>query len=305
MFAGSGETKAEIGKCAAFIGDVDTYAGGDIIVFSPRKADSRLLGYILNTAAVAAQKASKGQGDAVVHISANALSSLLFAFPSEHSEQKAIAAALADADALIASLDALIAKKRDLKKAAMQQLLTGKTRLPGFTGDWEVKRLGEVLKVRHGKSQKGVEARNGLYPILATGGEIGRTNSFLYDKPSVLIGRKGTIDAPQFIETPFWTIDTLFFTEILEGIVAQFVFYVFVSIDWRSFNEASGVPSLNSATIEKIEIACPKTDEQVAIAKVLSDMDADIAVLEAKRDKAHAIKQGMMQELLTGRTRLV
>lgn len=219
-------------------------------------------------------------------------------------EQRAIAAALRDTDALIVSLDTLIAKKRDLKQAAMQQLLTGKTRLPKFTGEWKVKQLGEVLKVRHGKSQKGVEADNGRFPILATGGEIGRTNAFLYDKPSVLIGRKGTIDAPQFIDTPFWTIDTLFFTEISVGVVPKFIFYKFLSIDWRIYNEASGVPSLNSSTIEKIELSFPMEDEQSAIATILSDMDADIAALERKRDKIRELKRGMMQELLTGKIRL-
>lgn len=220
-------------------------------------------------------------------------------------EQRAIAAALSDVDALIAKLDQLIAKKRDLKQAAMQQLLTGQTRLPGFGGEWEVKRLGDVLRVRHGKSQHNVVTKDGRYPILATGGEIGRTDTFLYDKPSVLIGRKGTIDKPQFRDEPFWTVDTLFYTEIAVENSARFIFYKFNMIDWRSYNEASGVPSLNASTIENIEIKLPPPKEQTAIATVLSDMDADIATLEARRDKTRALKQGMMQELLTGRIRLV
>jgi len=154
-------------------------------------------------------------------------------------EQRAIAAALSDVDALLAKLDALIAKKRDLKQGAMQRLLTGKQRLPGFSGEWEVKRLGDVLKVRHGKSQQGVVSTDGEYPILATGGEIGRTNEYLYNKPSVLIGRKGTIDFPQYVESPFWTIDTLFFTEIFNTAAPKFIFYQFNMINWRGYNEAS------------------------------------------------------------------
>jgi type I restriction enzyme S subunit len=220
------------------------------------------------------------------------------------SEQRAIADALGDADALIASLDCIVAKKRDLRQAGMQQLLTGKIRLPGFNSQWETKPLGDVLKIRHGKSQKGVEVNGGRFPILATGGEIGRTNSYLYDKPSVLIGRKGTIDAPQFVETPFWTIDTLFFSEISADAIPKFIFYKFLAIDWRNYNEASGVPSLSSTTIEKIEIAYPEKEEQSAIAAVLSDMDDDLAAVEGHRDKAHALKQGMLQQLLTGRIRL-
>ena len=220
-------------------------------------------------------------------------------------EQRAIAAALSDVDALIASLDRLIAKKRDLKQGVMQQLLTGQTRLPGFSGKWKTKRLGSVLRVRHGKSQHDVVAAVGRYPILATGGEIGRTDAWLHDKPSVLIGRKGTIDSPQYVEGPFWTIDTLFFTEIGSAASAKFLFYVFCTIRWQSYNEASGVPSLNASTIEGIEFRCPELREQEAVAAVLSDMDAELAALEQRRDKTRLLKQGMMQELLTGRTRLV
>jgi len=220
-------------------------------------------------------------------------------------EQRAIAAALSDVDALLAKLDQLIAKKRDLKQAAMQQLLTGSTRLPGFSGEWEVKRLGDVLHVRHGKSQHHIAVSNGQYPILATGGEIGRTNTCLYDKPSVLIGRKGTIDKPQYQDEPFWTVDTLFYTELSNTAHPKFIYFKFLMIDWRSYNEASGVPSLNASTIEGIEIAIPKYEEQTAIAAVLSDMDTEIAALEARRDKTRDLKQGMMQELLTGRIRLV
>jgi type I restriction enzyme S subunit len=220
-------------------------------------------------------------------------------------EQRAIAGALSDVDALLGALDQLIAKKRDLKQAAMQQLLTGQTRLLGFHGEWAVKRLGDFLKVRHGKSQQGITAPAGQYPILASGGEIGRTNAYIYDKPSVLIGRKGTIDSPQYVDSPFWTVDTLFFTEISSEADAKFVFYKFTMIRWRSYNEASGVPSLNAKTIEKIEIQLPPHAEQTAIAEVLTDMDAELAALEQRRAKTRALKQGMMQELLTGRTRLI
>lgn len=220
-------------------------------------------------------------------------------------EQQAIAAALSDIDSHIDSLNQLIVKKRNIKLAAMQQLLTGKQRLPGFSGEWELKRFGDVLKVRHGKSQKEVEVINGKYPILASGGEIGRTNHYLYDKPSVLIGRKGTIDSPQYMEKPFWTVDTLFFTEISNYALPKFVFYKFNMVSWRIYSEASGVPSLNASTIEGIEFIIPNClEEQRAIAQILSDMDVELSVLEAQLAKTRNLKQGMMQELLTGRIRL-
>ena len=220
-------------------------------------------------------------------------------------EQRAIAAALSDVDALLGGLERLIAKKRDLKQAAMQQLLTGQTRLPGFSGAWEVKRLGDALAICHGKSQRDVEVTDGAYPILATGGQIGTARRPLYDKPSVLIGRKGTINQPQYMDTPFWTVDTLFYSAIKGDNSAKFLYYRFCLIDWMQYNEASGVPSLNARTIESIEIDCPEPIEQSAIAAVLSDMDAELSALLARRDKTRALKQAMMQELLTGRTRLV
>jgi len=129
LFAGSGETKEEIGKAVAYVGDDEAYAGGDIVILSLRSQSTEFFGYLLNSPIVTRQKASKGQGDAVVHISATSLGSVVVPVPPLP-EQRAIATALSDVDGLLGGLDRLIAKKRDLKQAAMQQLLTGQTRLP-------------------------------------------------------------------------------------------------------------------------------------------------------------------------------
>lgn len=220
-------------------------------------------------------------------------------------EQGAIATALSDADGLIEALESLIVKKRAVKQGAMQELLSGRTRLPGFSGAWADRRIGHVLSIQHGKAQRHVAATDGPFPILATGGQIGTAKAYLYDKPSVLIGRKGTIDRPQFVDVPFWTVDTLFYSIMVGENSAKFFFYRFCLIDWYSHNEASGVPSLNARSIEQIELAVPEPDEQQAIVEVLSEMDAELATLETRLAKARAIKQGMMQELLTGRIRLV
>lgn len=187
----------------------------------------------------------------------------------------------------------------------MQRLLTGQERLPGFSGEWEEKRLGKMLTIRHGKSQKEVEKPDGNYPILGTGGIIGRTDTPLYSRPSVLIGRKGTINVPRYMDTPFWTVDTLFYSEIKNDNHAKFLYYKFGLIDWLSHNEASGIPSLNAGTIEAITVIAPSPDEQRAIARVLSDMDSEIEALQAQREKSAALKQGMMQDLLTGKKRLI
>jgi len=129
LFAGSGETKNEIGKCAAFVDDVEAYAGGDIVILRPNEGDSVFLGYVLNSPSVIRQKASRGQGDAVVHISASALATVAVRVPAESAEQAAVAAVLSDMDAELAALEARRAKTTDLKQSMMQELLTGRTRL--------------------------------------------------------------------------------------------------------------------------------------------------------------------------------
>ena len=128
LFAGSGETKEEIGKCIAFTSDVEAYAGGDIVILRPVSADSAFLGYYLNTSPINAQKAGKGQGDAVVHISASALSDIDVTMPRIE-EQTAIATVLSDMDTELAALEAKLTKARHIKQGMMQELLTGRIRL--------------------------------------------------------------------------------------------------------------------------------------------------------------------------------
>lgn len=256
-------------------------------------------------------------------LSAEKLRILNLIAPTSH-EQTAIANALSDVDALISEMEKLIAKKQAIKTATMQQLLTGRTRLPQFAlrddgtpkdtksselgevpEDWEVVPFGNTLSIRHGKNQKAVENANGTIPIFATGGQIGWADQYLWNKPSVLIGRKGTIDKPRFSDQPFWTVDTLFYSEIKDCADPKFIFYKFCMIDWMQYNEASGVPSLNASTIERVLASLPPKEEQTAIATILSDMDAEIQALEQRLGKTRQIKQGMMQELLTGKTRLI
>ena len=245
------------------------------------------------------------------------------ALPKEIKEQRRIAGALSDVDELISALGKLIEKKRNIKTGAMQQLLTGKTRLQGFGNsetqrhegaefkmtelghipvDWEVKRLGDVAKIGNGKDYKHLPEGN--VPVYGTGGLMTYVNACLYDGATVCIGRKGTIDEPQYHEGKIWTVDTLFYTYDFKGVDPKFLYYLFTRINWHSYNSATGVPSLTAVTILGIDISLPPLAEQKAIAAVLSDMDAEIAALEADRAKYESIKQGMMQELLTGRTRL-
>ena len=163
---------------------------------------------------------------------------------------------------------------------------------------WKRVRLGDVLQVCHGKCQHAIESKTGKYPILATSGEIGRTDSYLYDGPSVLIGRKGTIDKPQYIDSPFWTIDTLFYTKIAEDYNPKFLYYLCLTIDWASMNEASGVPSLSANRIESLEVTIPDVDEQDKIANAITSIDTNISALQALITKYEANKKATVNLLL-------
>lgn len=278
-----------------------------IFVIRPKidSCSQRYLFYIFNSNYFNVFLNQLAAGSTISHLYQKDFINFKFPIPKDKTEQTAITSVFSDVDTLIQNQERLIEKKKNIKQGAMQELLTGRKRLPGFSNKWNTKELGRVLKVRHGKSQKNVAVVNGKYPILATGGEIGRTDEYLYDKPSVLIGRKGTIDIPQYMDTPFWTVDTLFYTEIHNGNNAKFLFYKFQLIDWYAYNEASGVPSLNAKTIEGIKVKLPPDQlEQTAIADVLSAMDAEIEKLESQLNKYRNIKQGMMQNLLTGKIRL-
>lgn len=270
----------------------------------PSRADSRFVFASLHTRNYWNWVATTSMRSGQPGINGNEYSSYQIAIP-KLTEQTCIAEALENTDMLIRSLEKQIAKKKAIKQGAMQELLTGKKRLPGFSGEWETIPLKKALTVGHGMSQHDVECPSGKYPILATGGVIGRASKYLCDMPSVLIGRKGTINKPQYMDKPFWSIDTLFYTKINEGYCPKFLYYVFCRIDWLSYNEASGVPSLSARTIENIEVKIPQYTEQLAMAELLTEIDSEIEALEQKLSKYRQVKHGMMQQLLTGKIRLV
>jgi type I restriction enzyme S subunit len=231
-------------------------------------------------------------------------------------EQRAIAAALSDVDALLGGLDRLIATKRDLKRAAMQQLLTGQTRLPGFHGEWEVKTIAELekqalLKLSRGQviSKKDIDNAPGDFPIYSSSihndGLFGRYGDFMFDEELITWSVDGggnffhrrkhkfsVTNVCGFMQVDTSRINYRFFAAELQLLHGRKRF------DYQSKAHPSVVRN-------EYEVQLPPALEQAAIAKALTDIDAELSALEARRDKTRALKQGMMQELLTGRTRLV
>ncbi len=246
------------------------------------------------------------QGAGRFKLTKNTLKQILCAIPPLE-EQTAIAEVLSDTDALIENLENQIAKKKAIKQGTMQQLLTGKKRLPGFRGEWEVKKFKNLSTLEYGSSLESKEYDNFSESfVYGTSGIIGNSFKFLSVGESVVIGRKGTINKPIYIpkQQKFWVIDTAFYLKSEENI--QYLFYLLSNIDFSKYNESTGVPSLNRNTFYEILVLIPNSiAEQTAIAEILSDMDSEIEVLEEKCEKYKKIKQGMMQQLLTGKIRLV
>ncbi|MFL9870021.1 restriction endonuclease subunit S [Paraburkholderia megapolitana] len=221
-------------------------------------------------------------------------------------EQSSIATALSDVDALLSGLDKLIAKKRDLKQGGMQQLLTGKTRLPGFVGEWEIRRLKDIAPLQRGFDLPTSTLQRGEYPVVYSNGILNYHAEYQVEGPGVVTGRSGTIGSVTYVEGRYWPHNTALWVTNFKGNSPRFVYCLYKFIGLDRFATGSGVPTLNRNDVHAFEIGVPPTmEEQSAIADVLSDMDAELAVLEAQREKTRLLKQGMMQELLTGKTRLV
>jgi type I restriction enzyme S subunit len=164
--------------------------------------------------------------------------------------------------------------------------------------------LSNILTFGSGLDYKHLD--KGEIPVYGTGGVMTYVNDFLFNGESVGIGRKGTIDRPILLKGKFWTVDTLFYTHSFQNCIPKFIYYLFLLIQWKEFNEASGVPSLNKNTLGKIKVTIPTMiAEQEAISQFLSTIENSINKLIGRKSKLQSIKQGMMQELLTGRTRLV
>jgi len=261
-----------------------------------------------------------------LHIKKSDLVRVQLPIPPLH-EQRTIAAALSDVDALLAKLDQLIAKKRDIKQAAMQQLLTGQSRLPGFQDEWEMKCLGELARIQRGASPRPIDSPIWFDENSAVGwvriSDVTCSGMFLNETTQRLshlgINNSRPVAAGSLIMSICATVGRPIITQIdvcihdgfvvFDDLAANqlFIYYVlkWIEPEWKKHGQTGSQMNLNTNLINGTAIKLPSFDEQSAIAELLSDMDAEITALEARRDKTRALMQGMMQELLTGRIRLV
>jgi type I restriction enzyme, S subunit len=249
------------------------------------------------------------QTTSVAHLGGSRFEKLRLAWPTEL-EQCAIAEVLGDLDVLLDGLDRLISKKRNLKQAAMQQLLSGKKRLPGFDDKWEVKTLSDIATIAKGAQLHSSEADpDGNFPHFNGGiSPSSYTHKFNTPANTVAISEGGnSCGYVQLVPQPFWCGGHCY-AVVPKSVDNQFLFHALKGRQTaiQGLRVGSGLPNVQKTALAGFCIRIPSdTKEQVAIAEVLTDMDAELESLEKRRDKTCALKLGMMQELLTGRTRLV
>ena len=258
-------------------------------------------------------------------------------------EQTAIATVLSDFDSLIEALDKLITKKRDIKQATMQQLLTGKTRLPGFGGEskpgyketemgmipeeWEVKKLGDIANIYRGASPRPIEDPKWFNEYSNIGwvriSDVTKSVKYLFNttqhlseqgikqsrfvkQENLIMSICATIGKPIVVKIDVCIHDGFVLFERPKVNTEYLYYYLsFIEDNWSKNGQTGSQMNLNTTIIGNENISFPNNpEEQAAIASILSNMDAEITALEQKRNKYRALKQGMMQELLTGRTRL-
>ena len=321
---------ATTGKVGVFRNQVPAYQNqrvGRFVVRDNTRTTREFVGHLVRSHAFGSQLKVLLEQGAQPNISGRQIESLLFPVPPNASEQRAIAEALSDVDGLLGGLDRLIAKKRDLKQAAMQQLLTGQTRLPGFHGEWARKPLrgfvrqfivpmrdkpsrldGETpwcriedfegVYLEGSKSNQGVDAET-----------IRTMNLKVYPTGTLLVSCSADLGRCAITACPLVSNQTFIGLEI-DGTGASniFFYYLMTSKAQELNNLSSGttISYLSREQFEAFKVFAPfDKAEQTAIAEVLTDMDAELEALKQRREKTRGLKQAMMQELLTGKTRLV
>ena len=226
------------------------------------------------------------QGTKVFSISAGSFDEVSISIPGKD-EQKKIAALLFLIDQRISIQSKVIEKYESLIKALCHNLI--------ISSNGTVCHIGDILKIGSGKDYKHLTA--GSVPVFGTGGYMLSVSDWLYEGESVCIGRKGTINNPFYVDGKFWTVDTLFYTYDFKGVLPKYCYYLFQTIDWLQYTEASGVPSLSKSTIERIQISIPSIDEQAKAVQVLDSIEMAITCWTELLNHDESIKQYLLSQL--------
>jgi type I restriction enzyme S subunit len=280
---------------------------------------SPFLLWALRNPEVVLRACAESKGTTFMEITLSDLRQIKIAVPPEP-EQVRIASTLSDIEDHFMSLHLELAKKRNLKQATMQELLTGKRRLPGFDGEWEVKRLGEISTISMGRTPSRTNQEYwgrghtwlsiaDLKSKIVTDSKEEITDSAassmsVIPKGTLLMSFKLSIGKLSFAGRDLFTNEAICSFNALDA-SSEFLYYVLGRTDFSLYGkQAVKGYTLNMESLQTVEVCLPPREEQDAIASVLSSIDEEILILDERREKALSIKQGMMQQLLTGKIRL-
>jgi len=297
--------QGSIGRVA--VTDYDAYMDRTLLLFESFNVpvDVHFLKYALQV--LFEKEKQSAPGGIIKTITKEALSSFVLQIPPIE-EQSLISNSLSDIDSLISKLDQLIQKKKNIKQGAMQELLTGKRRLPGFSGEWEEIKLGDVSTIRTGKKDVNEGNPEGKYPFFTCSRTISYSNSFSFDTEAILIAGNGEVGNLHLFKGKFEAYQRTYVLSDFEVNTSflwhQMSFFFKKSLGIGTIG--SSIPYIKKENIVDFIFLSPRSpDEQNAIANVISDFDKEIMFLEQRRNKYQNLKQGMMQQLLTGKIRLI
>ena len=224
-------------------------------------------GYVFSSRVFHNQIKTIAQGTKVFSIKASNFDEVVLSIPSKE-EQTKISKLLMAIDERISAQSKIIEEQETLLKSLRDILLKQSSSSSDHC------RIGDILSIGNGKDYQ--HLNEGDIPVYGTGGLMCHVNESLYDGESVCIGRKGTINKPIFLKGRFWTVDTLFYTHSYKGVLPRFCYHLFCTIDWLTYNEASGVPSLSKSTIEKIPVLIPTIEMQGKIVQILDTIEEKV-----------------------------
>ena len=297
----SGETSEDI-ACASAVLAKGIILGGDlnIVRFDLKKYSTPFLALTITYSKTHYDLSKCAQGKSVVHLHNEAISKTAVFIPSLP-EQRALASYFTSLDAQIAASTSRLSSLKQIKAASLLNMFPQKgetvprVRFKGFEGEWKERKIGDALSINSGRDYKHLEEGN--IPVYGTGGYMLSVNERISDCDAIGIGRKGTIDKPQYLRAPFWTVDTLFFLTAKVGIDLDFAYNLSQVIGWRKYDESTGVPSLSKNNIEKIPISLPSLPEQRAIASYFTTLDAQITLHRERLEKLKQIKAACLEKM--------
>ncbi len=324
--------RGEMGRCAVVQLDQSGWlcGTGSMIVRPNVRLESRFAQRMLSSLPVIAAIEATSVGSTMINLNQSTLNNLQISLPPTFAEQQAIAETLNDADALIDSMEKMLAKKRQVKQGAMQALLTGQIRLGGFDGEWKHSQLKQIVQtpITDGPHMTPKFQGDGV-PFLSVNNLVNNRIDFsdlrfistsdheVFSKKcrprkgDILLGKAASVGKVALVESDidFNIWSPIAMIRVSSAYCSRFIYYQLQSTGLARqialLTNSSSQGNIGMGDIERLVIGCPQYDEQIAISAIISSHDDEIKVLETRLQKARHLKQGMMQELLTGRIRLV